>query len=71
MSSSCSGIPGRLYKTPGTDFHKVYKNNMDENSCIASKNVIATVVKNEKTTGLVSQASGRSTEGYLKCQVDY
>ena len=44
---------------------------MDENSCIASKNVIATVVKNEKTTGLVSQASGRSTEGYLKCQVDY
>ena len=42
---------------------------MDENSCLLTKNVIPTVVKNEKTTGLVSQAGGRSTEGYLKCQV--
>ena len=47
-----------MYKTPGTDFHKVYKNNMDENSCIASKNVIATVVKNEKTTGFCSTKNG-------------
>ena len=71
VSSSCSGIPGRLYKTPETDFHEVYKNNMDENSCLPSKNVIPTVVKNKKTTGLISQAGGRSTEEYLKCQVDF
>ena len=44
---------------------------MDENSCLPSKNVIPTVVKNKKTTGLISQAGGRSTEEYLKCQVDF
>ena len=59
-----------MYKTPGTDFHEVYKNNMDENSCIKNSNdVIPILVKNVKTVGSVAEAGGRSTEEYKKCQV--
>ena len=59
-----------MYKTPGTDFHEVYKNNMDKNSCIKNSNdIIPTVVKNVKTAGFVAEAGGRSTEEYKKCQV--
>ena len=59
-----------MFKTPGTDFHEVYKNNMDENSCIKNINdVMPTLVRNEKIAGLVAESDGRSTEEYKKCQV--
>ena len=58
-----------MYKTPDTDFHEVYKNNMDENSCININDVMPTLVRNEKTAGFVAESDGRSTEEYTKCQV--
>ena len=58
-----------MYKTPDTDFHEVYKNNMDENSCININDVMPTLVRNEKTAGFVAESDGRSTDEYTKCQV--
>ena len=71
LSSGCSGIIGQWYKNPDTEFHKVYKKNMDENSCIATRNIIPTIVKNDKTAGLIAEADGRISQEYLKCQVRY
>ena len=44
---------------------------MDENSCIATRNIIPTIVKNDKTAGLIAEADGRISQEYLKCQVRY
>ena len=38
---------------------------------VATRNIIPTIVKNDKTAGLIAEADGRISQEYLKCQVRY
>ena len=53
----------------GSDFHQVYKNNMDDKSFVGSSKVIDGILTNPNTAFFGTELFYDDTEEYKNCQV--